>query len=198
MKVEVEGYVIGGVLIANVVKLRGGDNKVYGSVSTPVLNNQFEVLVDSDDNETVTVIVSAETEVEDDINEAQFFSIGDLIVGNFVEVRGFADASNNVTATQVKLTDEDDYLVQGVITELNGNASSGFVTVLGVPFEYTGGADATEFDDEVDDPTGLTFTEFETLVTPQLGQVTVKIKDKIDAINNTPVGVADEIEIELP
>ena len=192
IKVEVEGNVVGGVLNANVIKLRGGDNKVSGRVATPVVNNQFEVEVDRGDNETVTVIVTSETELEDDVNENKFFSIGDLAVDDFVEVRGFTDASNDVTATQVKVSDPDDFIVQGVITDLTGDANSGSVTVLGVTMPYVGGADPTDFEDQNDN--GVNFITFSGLITT--GQTMVKVKDKETASNNTPIGVADEIEIE--
>ena len=190
IKVEVEGTVVNGVLNADEVKLRGGDNEVHGTVFTLPANNQFEVLVDRDDNETVTIIVSTETEVEDDVNENQSFSISNLQIDDFVEVRGYADTSNDVTATQVKLTDLDDFIVQGVITDLSGDASSGTATVLGIPFEYIGGADATDFEDQSD--TGVTFNTFEGLI--EIDKTVVKIKDKETTPN--AIGTADEIEIE--
>ena len=192
VKVEAEGNVANNVLTATVIKLRGGNNEVHGTVNTLPANNQFEVLVDRDDSETITVIVTTETEVEDDVNDNQRFQISDLQIGDFVEVKGYADVSNDVTATQVKLTDLDDFVVQGVITDLTGDANGGTATVLGIPFEYVGGADPTEFEDQND--TGVNFVTFSGLTTP--GQTVVKVKDKLDANNNTPIGVADEIEIE--
>ena len=192
IKVEAEGNVIGGVLNADVVKLRGGDNKVSGRVATAVANNQFEVEVDRGDNETVTVIVTSETELEDDVNDNKLFNIGNLAVDDYVEVRGFADASNNLTATKLKVDDEDDYSVQGVITA--GNAISGEVTVLGVTMPFISNTDFEKADD-TEYPGGA--AEFFGDVV--LGTTFVKVKDKLDAGgSNTPIGTADEIEIELP
>lgn len=115
-RVEVEGEVSAeGVLIADEVEFEED------------VDSEFEGLVESIDLDSgtftllgITVRVSAETQFEDDSDlDLRTFSLADLMVGDFVEVRG-ALAEGTLDAIRVERDDEDEDETSG-----EGEGSSG-------------------------------------------------------------------------
>jgi len=186
-KVEVEGTILNGVLIAMEVEVRGGDAEVNATVATipTSLNDSFTVNVAG---QTVAVQLTTATRMEDDIGTDDYLNPTELVVGNFVEVKGFESGSNTITATQVKRTEVKEVELQGKISDLVLNTS---ITLLGVTFLVeNGGLYPTEYEDEND----MVSTNTAFFGTATSGTL-VSITDKSPPDGN-PVGTADEVEIE--
>ena len=176
-RIEAEGPVSGGVLQAISVELRGGDARVYATVSSvdPVSG---DFVVSPVFASTIAVNVTATTEQD-----------GPVTAGDFVRVRGFEDDNGGITATRVEVrSSADDVIVRGTI---ESGATPGAVRLIGVEFTIDGN---TEFKDTADNPiSSVTF--FNTVT---LDSSLIKVKDKKGSSNTPPDGIADEIEIETP
>jgi hypothetical protein len=191
--VEVEGAIVNGILIATEVASEGGDIKVHANVtSIDVLTNTFEVSPIS--GQAITVTVTTSTQLEDEVNDIELFTLNDLVVTNFVEVRGFDDGNGGINAIEIDVRVQDDVIVQGHATAATGSATAGgTVTVLGIEFNFDS---LTDFEDIND--VNLTQNQINTLInsissgTPQL----IKIQDNEAGTGGNAVGTADEIDIE--
>jgi len=191
-KVEVEGTILNGVLIAMEVEVRGGNaeaSAIVGSTVGSVIdttNNSFPMVLAG---QTITVQLTTATRVEDDAGFADDYIslINDLQFGNFVDVRGFESGASIITATEIKRESEvKDTELQGTVTAQSVNAS---VTVLGVEFpvdlntEYEAADDITIYSSHAD------------FITAAPTGTVVNIVDKKEVDKNA-VGTADEVEIE--
>lgn len=138
LKVEVEGYISNNVLIANEVKLRGGEVKIAAYVTSIDTNtNTFEVSPVIS-QPAITISLGTETEMKNEITDHESLTIFDLDIGDFILLEGFEDSSS-VFASQVKIVnfaDTDGIEVQANIGETNND---GYITVLGVQFVIDGG-----------------------------------------------------------
>jgi len=177
-RVEVEGPISNNVIQAISVELRGGNTKVYATVSSiDTATGNFVVTANA---QPVAVTVTTATEME-----------GAVAVGNFVRVRGFENEDGGVTATRVDVRDkDDDVIVQGNLQAFTPDDS---IQILGVSFtvQYNGGSGETEFEDTSD--FGITQAQF--MSDAPVGTL-VKVKDKEGSSNMPPNGIADEIDIE--
>jgi hypothetical protein len=146
VKVEVEGRIDdNGVLVAEKVSLRR-ENDV-----------RIEGLVDAVDASAGTlsvfgipVSVDALTRFDDHSDaDLREFDLGDLSVGDFVEVRGVEDPDNAVLAAELRRDDADDEItVQGAVDEVTAGES---LTLLGVTVVVDGG---TQYRDAADNAIG--------------------------------------------
>lgn len=184
IKIEVEGYINNGVLIAEEIELRGGNAEISAAVySVDVPDNRFTLEVVS--GGFVTVQVSSVTRMEDDAEDSDdHLLLSELQQGDFVDVLGFEETATSVAATRVKREAEiKDTELQGVVTASSSNS----VTVLGVSFLLD---NDTEF--EAND-VSLDITSFLARLTE--GETVISIEDKLPGDGN-PVGTADSVEIE--
>ena len=129
----------------------------------------------------ITVVVSNMTFKEDHESEDHFFNLGDLRVGDWVEVGGYVDPAGNgrLIATRLERDEPEDEV------ELRGPASDIATTslkVLGVSVELLPG---TEYEDE---DTRITASEF---LARAVGQTV-----EVDGSWNGTSLLADEAEIE--
>ena len=189
VKVEVEGTMLDGVLIAMEVEVRGGSAEVSAPVGSTIdtINNSFTVELAG---QSITVQLTAATRIEDDIGiEDDYIAlINDLKEGDFVDVRGFESATNTITATQIKREQEvKDIELQGVVRMQDPNTS---ITVLGVTFPVD--IFTTIYENESDESVS-THSLFIDLTTND--STVIKIVDKKDGEGNGQ-DVADEVEIE--
>jgi len=188
-KVEVEGTMLNGVLIAMEVEVRGGNAEASAPIGTTIdtINNNFTMLLAG---QSITVQLTAATRIEDDDGVADDYIslINSLYENDFVEVRGFESDVNTITATQIKRDSEDkDIELQGKVTAYDLDTS---VTVLGVEFPVD--VSSTEYEAADDVTTFLSHSDF--ITAAPIGTV-VNIVDKKE-IDNNGVGIADEVEIE--
>jgi len=191
--VEVEGAIVNGVLIATEVESEGGDIKVHATVtSVDLATNTFTV--EPVAGQPITVTITSDTQLEDEVNDIEPFTLNNLVVTNFVEVRGFDDGNGGIIATEIDVREQDDVIIQGNATASTGNAASGgTITVLGIQFSFDA---LTDFEDIND--VDLSLTQIDALInsislsTPRL----IKIKDNETGTGGNAVGIADEIDIE--
>lgn len=184
IKIEVEGSIVNGVLVADEIELRGGNAEISARVdSVNVQGNSFTMAVVSG-QPSVTVQISSVTRMEDDAEGSDDnLLLSELQMGDFIDVLGFEEGVSTVAATRVKREAEiKDTELQGVVTAHN----SGSVTVLGVNFQIDG---TTEF--EMND-VSLDINSFLDRLTD--GETVISIEDKVE--NGGPDGVADSVEIE--
>jgi len=189
IRIEVEGAIVDGKLIATEIELEGGSVKVHANVTdVNVAANTFE-LTPVSTQPPLTVTVTTGTQLEDDVNEIEPFTLNNLVVGNFVEVQGFDDGAGGIMATEVEVKEADEVKVQGYATDASGTSALGTMTVFGIIFNFDG---TTDFEDENEDD--MDAAQIDALISaisiaPQL----VEIES-----DGSPVGMADEIEIESP
>jgi hypothetical protein len=185
IRVEAEGTIVDGILIATEVELRGGNAKVRATVSNiDTINNTFDV-VPVAGQPAITISVSSSTKLEDDVNEIKPFSFNNLVIDDYVEVRGFDDGNGKITATEVQVKTPEGILLQGVI---QSGASVNTVKIFGVEFIID---DLGETEFEGLDDVNISQAKFFATVT--LDSSVIKVEDK-DIVN----GIADEVEIESP
>ena len=181
MQVEAEGSIVDGKLIATELKLRSGEIKIKAKVSsTDAANNTFTVTPVTN-QPAITVKVGTETEMENELNETDSFSVNDLNpTTDFVEIEGYDNGDGSVFASEVKVKEASDIVVQGVID--TGTVVNDTITVLGVTFNI----DAVTTTIEDDNGNSIDKSVLEP------GQSVVEIKD------TNADGTADTIELESP
>ena len=202
LRVEVEGAIVNGILIASEIELEGSDIKVHAMVSSVDLaTNSFKI--EPLPGQEITVTVTTGTQLEADGFEDAQYTLTDLLNNpGFVEVSGLDDGDSGITAIEVDIKGSDvgEVIVQGYATVATGNPSLGTMTVLGVTFNFDFSTTDFEIDSDVEGAVDIDMSKSQVndLITaintaPQL----VKIVDKKFPEGN-PVGDADEIEIESP
>lgn len=134
-KVEVEGDInAAGVLVASEVEIKASGFVRIESIVEGVQAGQVTVL-------GVAVTVNAATRLEDKSTaDLESFSISDINVGDYIEIRGFED-SGGVVATRLEREDFDgEVALRGFV----GSVNDPDFTILGVTVATIGG---TEFRD---------------------------------------------------
>jgi hypothetical protein len=140
VKVEAEGALnAGGTLVATKIEF-----KRSGSVRLEAAVEAVDTAAGTVRALGLTIVVNAATRLEDKEGDDQFFALADLRTGDWIEVRGYPDASasGRVVATALERDEADDEV------ELRGPASDlqpPRLRILGVGVETT---PATEFEDE--------------------------------------------------
>lgn len=197
IRVEAEGAIVNGVLIATEIELEGGEIKIHANVtSVDVDSSTFKVTPVTGQN-AITVTVTTDTQLHDDVSEIEPYTLVHLFNNpGFVEVQGYENEEGGITATEVDVKEPGDVVVEGYATAADGDETLGSMTILGVTFAFNASTDF-EIDTEVEGAldTDMTPAEINDLITtipttPQL----VKIQDNDDPAD----GIADEIEIESP
>jgi Domain of unknown function (DUF5666) len=183
-KVEVEGTISNGVLIAMEVEVRGGNAEASAVVdSINLTNNSFTM--DIFNGNLIIVQLTTATRMEDNAGSDDHLLLSELQINDFVDVRGFESGVSTITATQVKRESEvKEVELQGLVeTPVPTNS----VTVLGVTFLVDG---ATDYENASD----VSINQAAFISAATTGTV-VSIKDKKSGEGN-PLGTADEVEIE--
>jgi len=188
-KIEVEGPMLNGVLIAMEVESRDGNAEVSATVITApaTLNDSFTVSVAG---QIVTVQLTLATRMEDDAGADDFLDLtmNELGSGDFIYVKGFESGVSTITATQLKRESEvKEVELQGIVTAQVADVS---ITVLGVTFPVD--MSTTSYED-ASDASVANHTTFVGLTTND--STVIKIVDKKAGEGNGQ-GIADEVEIE--
>jgi hypothetical protein len=175
VRVEVEGAINGATLVARSIESRGGEIRIDATISG-VSATTLTVELGSG---TITVGVNSLTTLEDSTDIIEHPRLSDFSAGDFVEIRGFADAAS-VIASEIHRGTPDNVILQGPVDGFVGDSS---ITVLGVTF-FTDGA--TQFRDASEN--GVTGTVFYAALAP--GDL-VTIRD-----NQPGDGTADRVAQE--
>jgi len=186
-KVEVEGPMLNGVLIAMKVEVRGGDAEASAKVGAiDLANNSFTMAILT--GQSITVQLTTATRMEDDVGTDDHLLLSELQINNFVNVKGFESEANTITATQLKREFEvKEVELQGIVTAQVADVS---ITVLGVTFPVD--MSTTSYED-ASDASVANHTTFVGLTTND--STVIKIVDKKAGEGNGQ-GIADEVEIE--
>ncbi len=184
LQVEAEGSIVNGVLKAQKLKLRGGDVKVYATVSAinPDLKKNIFYVSPVLTQPAITIGLGTETEMKNEVpgNEAESLNITHLTVGDFVQIEGFEN-NGSVFASQVKIVSgsTSKIKVQGNITETDND---GVITVLGVTFDIA----SSTFEDSNNHP----------IATEALFNAAAASNPLILVTANSDAGTADKVELE--
>jgi len=183
VEVEVEGNIVGGVLIANELELREGESRLKAFVSAVFPGQpQFEVSYTGLPG-SIEVITDSQTLFDDESPlELPNFSVADIELLDFVSVKGI-ESADTVTAEVVKRLDKadpDDSELRGQVDSFVTDTS---ITVLGITFGVNG---ATQYENSLEQP-----------ILPAIffgilggGDVSVEIEDKV-----TADGIAEEVKL---
>ena len=173
-KVEVEGQIDAtGLVTAEKIELKqAGFIRIESTVES-VQSDQLTVL-------GIAVTVNVSTRIEDKSSaEVEPFSLADINVGDYVELRGFEDGSG-VVATQVEREDFDGEVALRGFVESVSNPD---LSILGVTIQTNG---ATQFEDLNDQPiTSATF----------FGQAQGRLVEAKGTLSNGMI-IAEEVDLE--
>ena len=191
IRIEAEGPVVGGVLQAETIELRGGEDRIHARISSiDVGNSRFDVMPVTG-QPAITVMINNATEMRDDVDKMRPFGIDDLVIGDFAVVRGFVSAAV-VSANRVRIRKNGDVIVQGI---RQSGAANDVIKLLGVEFAIDAPG-VTDFRDPND--IGITQAQFDQAASAN-DTTLIKIKDReVAADTGVGNGIADEVEIQAP
>lgn len=175
-KVEVEGSVnAAGILVAEEIEFKREGVIRIGGLVEDVQADNLTVL-------GLQVFTNVGTEFDDDSDlDIESFDLGDVNVGDYVEIRAFDDSANSrLVATRLERDDdEDEVFLRGVVESVNDPEFA----ILGVTIRTNAG---TEF--EADDDSEISAGEF-------FGQALGRVVEA-DGVLSGGVIIADEVELE--
>jgi hypothetical protein len=184
-RIEVEGSIAGGVLMASRVEQRSGAVKLAGQVVTvDVAAGTFGVEIVSG-QPSITVMLDTRSQLEDELLQVQPFTLADIAAGDPVVMQGYLDSAGSVVAGEVKRRILDSYELAGPVVAAGGDASSGSVTIFGVTMATD---NRTEFEDSNDQQFPGGGDGFFGVVQP--GDI-VELDDEFPAD-----GIADKVELQ--
>lgn len=150
LKVEAEGVIQNGILVASEIEGRGDDIKIDATVTARSAST-LTVLLGFEPGTLapgrITVNVDSRTTIEDSTGSLDNPSLADINPGDFVQIRGFRDDAG-ITADEIHRESSDDVRLQGPVESFEIGTS---ITVLGVTFFTDSG---TQFEDGDDNPLG--------------------------------------------
>ena len=146
-RVEVEGPVSGGVLMASAVEARGDEIRVNAVATEGTSPDQGIIELAVAGGQLLTVRENAETEFEDERDGISGFGIADIDPGDYLQIEAIIDSSDELVANQVVRDEPDAIELQGPVDILGtgGDSIGGDLTILGITVRTDG---STEFEDE--------------------------------------------------
>jgi len=181
LKVQVEGSRnADGVLVATKVDIRRASNtRIHAPVDSVDAGSDTVVMLG------ISVRIDAMTQIEDKSDaDVRSFSIADISVGDFLEVRGMEDPDNagGVLASRLEREDpENEVRLRGPVESVSDPS----LVILGVTIETNGG---TQFEDISDNP--ISASAFFGAVAPGV------IVQANGVVSGTQTIIADEVEFE--
>lgn len=137
--VDVEGDVVNGTLVARKLELEDGEARVDAQIPSGGLDRvgQGEIVLLAEPGQQLVVRVDAATRLEDDSNVGDpDLQLGELLVGDFLEVRGVDLGGGVLRATEVERDEIDDVELRGRVESVDTNTDGGVgFTVLGIYVE---------------------------------------------------------------
>lgn len=178
IQVEVEGPIVNGILQAEEVEARSGEVKLKATVQSIDTINNITTITLNYSTGMVSFIVDSQTEIGDETDTFDPFSLTDINAGNFLEVKGLFNGTE-IVATELRLKNPEDELIRGPVDSFVMNSS---ITIFGVTFLTAGASFEDSNDLPVDSATFYSQLNIDAIV---------KIQD--DEIAD---GIADEVEFE--
>jgi len=190
IKVEVEGNVNGGILIASDVESRDNDIKVNATVlSKDQSASTVTMQLGNGGSQSLVIQLNNKTQMEDNAGGIPMFSLMDIQPGNFLEIRGFSVTvamTQQLVASELRRISTSDDLLQGPV-DTNGVVAGSSITILGVTF-------TTDINTSFEDANGDD-TDSATFYASVQDGCTVQIQDG-DVPGTPPDGIADEMNLE--
>lgn len=175
-QVEVEGYWLDGVLIADEIEQKGRKIKIQAPLSAI----GSETVTFSFNAQEIVVRVNHQTELEDDITDNDIV-LTDLSAGDYVEMEAFNDGSDDINAIELKRKEAEDEIE--IKAPLEGfDTATTTVTLLGIDFDLSA---VSKF--ELNDDDSLSSAEFFAELTEGMF---IELKDEDSN------GVFDKVELE--
>ena len=179
LEVEVEGEIVGGILVAEELELREGDSEVRATVFDKDIDTGT-FIIEYPGVGMVTVATSGLTVFEDEsATPIPGYSFQELVTGHFVEVEGI-EVNDTLSAQIVKRREPNDFKLQGAADAIDSVVFS--ITILGITYPMDPAAIYQE------DPT-ITATQFFDPSNLMIGDI-VALEDA------EPDGFADEVELD--
>ena len=180
VRLEVEGTInSSGNLVATKVKFEDNDARIIGTVFAKGANSLTML-----DLNGVVVTVTNQTSLEDDTSNNPF-SFADILVGNYLEIRGFIGSNAAFIATEIERDNPDqDARIRGVVSAFDATART--VTVLGQTLNTNGQTTYEGLNDQV-----IGSAAFFNSLTPGL----TIVQGQWDPFNNI-TGPVEELELE--
>jgi hypothetical protein len=188
VRVEVEGQLVNGALIATKVKQRDGEARVHAQIAAA---GDIDAVARTVRLLGITIRADASTQFEDDLLGVPDLDIADLAAGDFLEVRGVEDGSGGIVATEIERADGvDDVRLRGSVTAIDAIPAGGrSVSILGALVPTDANTEFSGFSGSVSDEDGF-------YAAVQVGDL-LDAEDREDG-DETAIDVADEIEFEEP
>jgi hypothetical protein len=186
VRVEVEGRLVGGVLIADELELEDDEE---ASVEIEAAASAVDGIARSLTILGIEVVADGETELEDERDGDESFEFGEIQPGDFLKIAGFEAMSGDVRAKQIKRTTGVDVKLEGPVTALDPMLPS--LSVLGQIIPLDAGTGTAYFDDAEQSRTEEEF--FRTPGDVGLGD-RVEALD-LDAASLDVLGEADEVAL---
>ncbi len=181
LHVEVEGKLDDGRLLADKIKMRGGEVEIQAPVTRINLNDKTIDVTPVEGEDPITIKIGSETDAGDDQNYLTFLE--NLNNDDAIEVKGFQSDDGNIFASDIEVSDSSEIEVQAMVYENNITLTT--ITMLGIAFEIPPNP---EFESD-------TFTQFSDFWADLNEKAERGVLVKIKLPNNT-TNVITEIEIE--
>ncbi|MEE2664876.1 MAG: DUF5666 domain-containing protein [Myxococcota bacterium] len=181
--VEVEGPIVGGVLMAEKLELRGFDVRIEAAIADP---GDIDVAAGTVVLLGIPVQTDQSTQLEDKLLETPGFSLADLAAGDFLVVRGVEDPPRTLRATRLERSEPDDIKLRGFLEDEDEGAET--LTVLGQVIDVS----LATFEDDND----LEIMQGQFFAQVMPGDL-VEVRDRQDGDDAT-IDMADDVEIETP
>lgn len=187
LEIEVDGPIVGGVLHAVRVEVRGGEIELEAqawsaSVPDSTITLQYHGAL-------VTVQVDSQTSLRDEAGEDEYLSLAEIGSTDFLEIHAALDDDGHIVASEVHRVwmagDPADETGDDILQGPADSCDASGVTIFGVDFVLNGD---TSFQDENED-TVTDATAFCNAV--DTSGLYVKVQD-----NHPADGIADEAELE--
>lgn len=183
-RVEVEGRLISGLLVADLVRFRDAEVRIEAQITA-------DADVDAAAG-TIRLLGAIDVQVVPSTRLEDFTDVGDLGLGDFLEVRGVVVAGV-VEATRVKLESSvEETRLQGRVESFDSGGSPKSFTILDVPIDTD---DETDFDDIPGVETEDQFYAF--LAGFTFPQALLDAKETEDERVHVAAEIADNADIDL-
>lgn len=193
LRVEVEGAVINGTLLATSIEGRGGNLKIFTTVSQFNTPSNGMVLMEFPNLQSLPIHIDLTTSMKDDDQELKPFRGSDINPGDYLEISAYLSDTNSVIATSIerrKLHEYEVQILRGPLTAIDTGMNT--VEIQGIQFTYD--LSSTDFEDKDDEINGVTnINEFLT-TTLQSGDI-VQIKDNVPSLG-APDGIIEELDLK--
>ena len=180
VRVEVEGEIIDGVLIADEVEFEERDVEISAALAEDVQPESGLLILLG-----IEVQVIASTLLEDKLSADEMLVLTDLVTGDFLEIRALVDGDGVLTASRIRRESTDDIELKGPVEAFN--KETGEIVILGQTISILDEMTAFRID-EADASRSEFFEKLE------VGDF-VEVEDKEDG-DEANIDFATEVELE--